>query len=160
MKIIFWNVRGLNSGGRRKHLKELLFKHQVDIVCLQETIKQKFTSRELSGLIKGQDLTWEWIAPNGRSGGLLIGANKEILEVLDYKEGMFCHGLILKSVDSGFIWGVINVYGPVQLDTKSEFLKDLMGLILTFDVPMIVGGDFNLVRDSQKSPLAMLIIVW
>ena len=65
-------------------------KHQVDVVCLQETIKQKFTNRELSSLARGKDMHWEWISPKGRSGGLLVGADKDCLEIIDYKAGRFC----------------------------------------------------------------------
>jgi exonuclease III len=39
MKILFWNIRGINSGGRKKQLGEIMVKQQVDVVCLQETIK-------------------------------------------------------------------------------------------------------------------------
>lgn len=87
MKILCWNIRGLNSGGRKIQLGVLMAKHQVDVVCLQETIKQNFTARELASIARGQDMSWEWISPEGRFGGLLIGANNESLEVTDYKEG-------------------------------------------------------------------------
>ena len=35
--------------------------------------------------------------------------------------------------------GVINVYGPVQVDLKPEFLRELMEIILSIEVPIIVG---------------------
>jgi len=150
MKILFWNIRGLNSGGRKKQLGELLSKHQVDVVCLQETIKQKFTNRELTSLAGGQDMPWEWIRPEGRSGGLLIGADKDCLEITEYKVGRFIQCLSVKSKEDWFSWGIINVYGPVQVDLKPEFLRELMEMILSLEVPVIVGGDFNLVRDSSE----------
>lgn len=81
---------------------------------------------------------------------MLIGANNECLEVLDYKEGRFFQCFVVKSVDDGFKWGVINVYGPVQVELKADFLRELMELILSVEVPILVGGDFNLVRDSSK----------
>jgi len=55
MRILFWNIRGLNSGGRKKRLGELMIKHQVDVIYLQETIKQHFTPKELANLARGQD---------------------------------------------------------------------------------------------------------
>lgn len=125
-------------------------KHQMDVVYLQETIKKQFTFRELANLARGQDMTWKWISPEGRSGGLLIGANKDCLEILEYKEGRSCQCFIMKSIDDGFKWGVINVYGPVQVELKADFLRELMEIILLVEVPIIVGGDFNLVRDSSE----------
>lgn len=114
MNILFWNVRGLNSGGRRKQIGDLMVKHQVDVVCLQETIKQNFTVRELAGLARGHEMSWDWVPPEGRSGGLLLEANIDLLEVVQYNHGRYYQCLVLKSRESGFSWGVINVYGPVR----------------------------------------------
>lgn len=129
---------------------ELTSKHQVDVICLQETIKQKFTNRELTSLARGQDMFWEWISPEGRSGGLLIGADKDGVEIIDYKKGRFTQCLSVKSKEDGFSWGIINVYGLVQVDLKPEFLRELMEIILSLEIPIIVGGDFNLVRNSSE----------
>ena len=122
MKILFWNVRGLNSGGRRRQLGDLMAKHQVDVVCLQETIKQNFTVRELAGLARGQEMSWNWVPPEGRSGGLPLGTNTDILDVVQYNHGRYhqCSS-VLKNRGSGFSWGIINVYGPVQLDLNLIF---------------------------------------
>lgn len=125
-------------------------KNQVDVVCLQETINQKFTNRELSSLARGQDMYWEWISPEGRWGGLLVGADKDCLEITDYKAQRFCQCLTVKSKEDSFIWGFINVYGRVQVDLKPDFLRELMEMILSLEAPVIVGGDFNLVRDSSE----------
>lgn len=142
MKILFWNIRGINSGGRKKQLGEIMVKQQVDVVCLQETIKQRFTPRELASFARGQDMFWEWISPEGRSGGLLIGANKESVEVIDYKEGKRCQHLVFKSRGDDFKWSICNVYGPVQVELKPEFLRELMEMILSAENPIIVGGRF------------------
>ena len=97
-------------------------------------------------------MDWRWIAPRGRSGGLLLGVNKDSLEVLYYKEGSYFQRFSLKSIDSRFKWDILNVYGPVQLELKTDFLKELMEEILFQQNSIIVGGDFNLVRDmAEKS---------
>jgi hypothetical protein len=54
-------------------------------------------------------MSWEWIAADGRSGGLLLGVNNDLLEVLEYKKGVHCQGFVLKIRESGFVWCVINV---------------------------------------------------
>jgi hypothetical protein len=43
MKILFSNIRGMGASGRCNQLRELRYKHKVDVICLQETIKQNFT---------------------------------------------------------------------------------------------------------------------
>ena len=50
MKILYWNIRGLGARGRKKQLMELMDKHRVDGVCLEETIKSSFSDKELAEL--------------------------------------------------------------------------------------------------------------
>ena len=105
-------------------------------------------------------MDWRCIAPRGRSGGLLLGVNKDSLEVLYYKEGSYFQRFSLKSIDSRFKWDILNVYGPVQLELKTDFLKELMEEILFQQNPVIVGGDFNLVRDMAEKSNRSLIEIW
>jgi hypothetical protein len=44
---MFWNVRGLGKPARRRQVRELIAKDELDGIGLQETIKQDFTDREL-----------------------------------------------------------------------------------------------------------------
>jgi exonuclease III len=36
-KLISWNIRGLNQGGKRLKVRYLLRQWKADIICLQET---------------------------------------------------------------------------------------------------------------------------
>jgi endonuclease/exonuclease/phosphatase family metal-dependent hydrolase len=36
-KILSWNVRGLNEGGKRLKVRNLIRQWKADIICLQET---------------------------------------------------------------------------------------------------------------------------
>jgi exonuclease III len=49
MRVYFWNIRGL-GGGRRRQLKELIYKYRIDVICLQETMKTHFSVIELRNL--------------------------------------------------------------------------------------------------------------
>jgi exonuclease III len=44
MRILFWNIRGVGGKGRIRQLRELVNKHRVEVLCLQETMKKEFTS--------------------------------------------------------------------------------------------------------------------
>ena len=63
MKGLFWNIRGMGQPARIRQLKELLVQHQVDIVGLQETIKQSFSQKELDSLMPGGYLTGTGLLP-------------------------------------------------------------------------------------------------
>ena len=76
-----WNPRGFGRRGRRSQLKEYIRKEKLDIIFLQETMRQDFTDQELRGLVNGESFHWHWRAANGRSGGMLLGVRDETLEV-------------------------------------------------------------------------------
>ena len=56
--------------------------------------------------------------------------------------------------------GYFKCLWPVQLDLKTDFLKELMEEILFQQNPVIVGGDFNLVRDMAEKSNRSLIEIW
>lgn len=37
MKLVSWNIRGLNSKGKLRYLKEQIYKEKPDIIILRET---------------------------------------------------------------------------------------------------------------------------
>jgi len=50
----------------------------------------------------------------------------------------------------GFKWMLLNIYGPAHDDRKLEFLEEIQEKVLSSDIPMILGGDFNLVRRVEE----------
>jgi endonuclease/exonuclease/phosphatase (EEP) superfamily protein YafD len=52
------------------------------------------------------------------------------------------------SRENNFQWEIINVYGPVQIERKSAFLHELTQKMLSVSWPILMGGDFNLIRFS------------
>lgn len=45
-----------------------------------------------------------------------------------------------------------DLYGPMRDEFKSEILREVMQFIIEEDIPIMVGGDFNLVREiNEKS---------
>ena len=39
-----WNVRGLGKSARRRQIREFILRERIDIVGLQETVKEDFSS--------------------------------------------------------------------------------------------------------------------
>jgi exonuclease III len=54
MRIVGWNIRGFGRSGRKTQIKELARKEAVDVLFLQETIRQDFTDQELRSLVNGE----------------------------------------------------------------------------------------------------------
>jgi hypothetical protein len=79
MKVTGWNLRGFGRSGRKTQLKDFIKKEALDIIFLQETMRQDFTDQELRGLVNGELFSlalapgsgplW-WYADGGESRGL------------------------------------------------------------------------------------------
>ena len=50
IRLFDWNLCGFGQVGRRNQLRDYMRSEDVDIVGLQETIRQDFTIQELEGL--------------------------------------------------------------------------------------------------------------
>ena len=57
VKLLTWNVRGLNDPKKRVVLKNWLRKWKIDVVCLQEAKLDKMDGRVISS-IWGESVCW------------------------------------------------------------------------------------------------------
>ena len=74
-------MRGLGKLARRRQVREYIFQEKVDIVGLQETVKEEFTSGFLQELSGGLNFSWNWLPAKGKSGGILLGIKGDFLEM-------------------------------------------------------------------------------
>jgi exonuclease III len=138
MKILFWNIRGLGAEGRRRQLSEIRQTHRVDVMCLQETIKSEFSVGDLSALSEGFSYEWVWTAAQGHSGGTLVGVRTNEITVIGKDNGEFFSSMKIRSKKDEFKWEIINVYGPVQIERKTNFLEELSQKIADMKDPFIM----------------------
>lgn len=86
MRIMFWNVRGLGTVHRRGFVKNHILQEDLDIVALQETIKQDFSDKELRDLVGTLDFNWFWSPAKGHSRGLILGYKTEMFEIFEIEQ--------------------------------------------------------------------------
>ena len=83
LKIINWNVRGLNEKDKRLQIWHLIRIWQADVICLQET-KMEFIMR---GFIKSlwgcQHVDWVNLSSLGASGGILVMWDRMVVKKLE-----------------------------------------------------------------------------
>ena len=53
-----------------------------------------------------------------------------------------------REVDLKF--NLISVYGPAQVDQKSQFLSEIMLVCSKEALPIVIGGDFNIIRRPDE----------
>ena len=64
--------------------------------------------------------------------------------------GEFSVKFRVRSKLDGFRWALVAVYGAAQPELKSEFLADLVRMCGDERLPILVGGDFNIIRRQEE----------
>ncbi|KAI4990490.1 hypothetical protein ZWY2020_038853 [Hordeum vulgare] len=155
MKLLCWNIRGFGLSGRRRQLIEYVRQEAIDIVGLQETIRQDFSIHELQRLSHHQ-FAWQWLLAAGHSGGILLGVREDAFSVEDMDRGEFFVSMSVTDRRVHLSWEVIIVYGPVDHGRSADFLAKLKNKVERCTSPVLVAGDFNLIRWADTSPSYLL----
>jgi hypothetical protein len=66
--------------------------------------------------------------------------------VLAYTTGEFHIKFHVRNKADNFIWSLVVVYGAAQEEQKDAFLRELVNLANNDPHPILIGGDFNLLR--------------
>jgi hypothetical protein len=118
----------------------------LDYIGFQETKKEEFTNSFLKNLLGNRNFVWNFLPAVGTSGGILVGINADLLEVLAWEIKTFSVSAVVKNRRNDYICRITTVYGSAYEDKKQEFISELHELFLNWEGPALIGGDFNLVR--------------
>jgi hypothetical protein len=97
---------------------------------------------------RGQ-FNWNWVLATGHSGGLLLGIIDECFEVVFWRKGSFFISADILQCNNNLKWRFMLVYGPTDHVRTPEFLGELEQEVSKCQLPIVVGGDFNLVRRAE-----------
>eukprot|EP00253_Pinus_taeda_P030654 PITA_30654 len=150
MKLISWNIRGLNSPRKSKLLKNLIMEEQPAIFFLQETkCSLNFIERAAAKAWAGSQVTA--VEAQGASGGLAIlwdarkiqltniHAHKSFIQACFHLIGTNIHGHLT------------NVYFPQETQQKADILNSIARLNRDRVHPLwVIGGDFNMIANSEE----------
>jgi hypothetical protein len=115
-----------------------------------ETGKHDFSQRSLNNFSGGRNFVWHWSAPRGRSGGILLGVNIDLLDVGTVEDGDFFVKFRVRDKKDDFKWVLLAVYGAAQPEFKESFLTELVQACRGECLPLCIGGDFNIIRSSSE----------
>jgi exonuclease III len=150
MKGIFWNSRGLRDLAKAKFLNNTAREQGLDFIALLETGKKDFSQSKLDRLCGGRNFVWHWTEPHGRSGGMLLGVNLDVCDVGSIEEGDFFIKFHLRNRCDDFHWCLVAVYGAAQPEFKEKFLTELVQACRNESLPLLIGGDFNIIRNPSE----------
>ena len=156
MKIVSWNVQGLNDGSRRLMVRYLLKQWKANLVCLQETKFQNLSRGVIRSLWGGPYVDCLFVCPMGLWGVFYyFGINVVWRKLM--RLWVCTLFLVNFEVSSGFESVFIGVYGPHDLSARRNFWDEMSGVESWWDVPWVVGGDFNVVRYPSERLAAVNI---
>ena len=72
------------------------------------------------------------------------------MEKIDEALGLFIASCKFRCVDTGFEWAFTGVYGPNADLDRRLFWEEMSGVGSWWEVPWIVGGDFNVVHYASE----------
>jgi exonuclease III len=157
---VIWNCQGLVKAGKFEFLQELITKYKVDFIGLQETKKNFFEQSWFEAVNPQKNFTWISSPPKGRSGGLLVGFNTDIFDVISQDTSEFMISCLIHHKYKNISWNFINVYGAAQIENKDRFLSEFSSICSKSKGPTIFGGDFNVIRTNEEKNKPGILSKW
>jgi hypothetical protein len=149
MRAGFYNIRDYGRPARRTQIKEFITRQHLDFVALQETMKSSFSPADLRVIDPLSKFAWHHSLVMGHSGGMLLGVNEDSFDVLGWGSGAFFLRVDVRQLDTSKEWSLFVVYGPADHRKSGYFLAELSHAVGACPLPLVVGGDFNLIRGSE-----------
>ena len=87
MNDMFMNSRGLGDLAKHLHTADCVRDKDLDFVAISEASRCDFPVHVLNRLSGGQEFTWHYLPPCGRSGGILLGVKTSSMDVLAFSGG-------------------------------------------------------------------------
>jgi len=150
MKMISWNLRGLNSPGKLRILKNMIKTEKPQMCFLQET--------KCNSITLGNILTKAWpgcrsvaVDASGASGGLVIAWNSQEVTLSDFHAS---HHLIQAEFHirgTNIHGNLSNVYFPQDTGRKIALLETIETLNGNRRFSLwVIEGDFNMITQIKE----------
>jgi hypothetical protein len=73
-----------------------------------------------------------------------------VYDIGSIDEGDFYVKFHLCTKDDSFKWALIAIYGPAQVGLKEQYLTELVHMCSPEQLPILIGGDFNILRHRRE----------
>ena len=134
MKIITWNIRGLNNPQKKRILKNILRKEEPDLCFIQEP---KCIVDRMETIIKKQWSKYKMLVVEGQrmAGSILTLWNPQVMNLLAAEATRYTLSVSMQIIGNTEVILCTNVYGPQMLEEKRRMLLDPENLKSCLDNP-------------------------
>jgi exonuclease III len=157
MKGIFGNCNGFGDPKKYRFLSEITKEKNLDFIALSETGRDNIPQSTLNNICARKDFLWHIKPPKGRSGGMVVGVNLLMYDIGEIEEAEFLVCFKLRNREDDFKWNLVLVYGPAQQEHKERFLTEVVQMCSKQTLPIILGGDFNIIRGPWEKKMTTII---
>lgn len=121
IRILVWNVRGINSHNKWDAIRDKISESSASIVCLQETKRDHFDLQYLKKFCPRQLNVFHFSPSVGASGGLIIIWNSNQFSGTLVFMNTYSITVKLTCNLSGHSFHLTNIYGPAHAVEKASF---------------------------------------
>ncbi|KAL2249850.1 UNVERIFIED_CONTAM: hypothetical protein Sindi_2458700 [Sesamum indicum] len=144
-----WNVRGLNKRDHQLAVRDIIAEFRLQFLGLLETRVRFNNAAQIQSFLLPH---WKWYMDYGSSGNRVwIAWDDNFIDVEVVECGtQFIHCLVnIRAIHESV--AVTIAYGAIKVVDRRELWSALENLaIQCADIPWLIGGDFNAVRDLSE----------
>ncbi|XP_071712577.1 uncharacterized protein [Rutidosis leptorrhynchoides] len=150
MNILSLNIRGIGQDDRKDWIQKLCRQEKPQVLALQETKCGEIEDKVIENFWGSENFKYIQKHAVGFSGGMLLVWNTDVFNVNQAIEGEFFLTIKghWKGIDEEIAF--VNVYGPHNTAKKKLMWESLENLLNFKDMPWLLCGDFNEVRDLDE----------
>jgi hypothetical protein len=134
----------------QRNTSDLTKENDLNFIVVLETRRSDFSPRFLKNLCTGRDYLWHLKPLKGRSGGMLLEADLQFFDIGAIDEDDYYIKFHLCNKSDDFKWALVVVYGTAQSEHKESFLAELVHMCSHENLPLLMGGDYNILRHPFK----------
>ncbi|XP_070017166.1 uncharacterized protein [Nicotiana sylvestris] len=151
IKVISWNVRGLNDKKKREIIKSQVQNWRADIICMQETKVEGDIEEIVRQIWGGRWVRYASLEASGTRGGILLLWDCRVWKGEVLQTGAYTLTCKFEALLQNFQCHITRVYAPNCRIERKKVWSEIGAVRGLMEGPWAVCGDFNVTRyPSEK----------